>query len=244
MHKAGKEAKVHTSWINPNNAYDKAVEKYIDKALKPVKSNRFLDSFITFQERISRMGAINSLAQVLIKITSPGIPDIYQGGELWDFSLVDPDNRQSVDYDHRKLLLQNLQPLLAVPSKLDAGSRTGSLLEMLDHWGNGQIKMFVTACCLRFRKEHPDLFLEGDYLPLNVAGELADHVVAFARQKNGKFSITVAPRLVAGLMEPELKWPVNSLWKETHIILPPGILEKETLHDQFTQQPLSCLSLC
>ena len=92
MHKATKEAKIHTSWINPNNAYDKAVEKFIDKALKPSKSNRFLDSFVAFQKRVSRMGAINSLAQVLIKITSPGIPDTYQGRELWDFSLVDPDN--------------------------------------------------------------------------------------------------------------------------------------------------------
>jgi len=239
MLKAGKEAKVHTSWINPNNAYDKAVEKFIDKALKPSRSNRFLDSFMAFQTRINRMGAINSLAQVLIKITSPGIPDIYQGRELWDFSLVDPDNRQPVDFDHRKRLLQDLEPLLAVPSKLDAGSRTGGLLKMLDQWENGHIKMFVTACCLRFRKNHPDLFLEGDYLPLSVAGERADNVVAFARQSNGRFSITVAPRLVVGLMEPELTWPVNSVWEGTHIILPPGLAGKVTLHDRFTQQPVS-----
>ncbi len=238
MHKAGKEAKVHTSWVNPNNAYDKAVQKFIDKALKPSRSNRFLDSFIAFQGRISRMGAINSLAQVVLKITSPGVPDTYQGRELWDFSLVDPDNRRPVDFDHRKRLLQNLQPLLAIPGKLDAGHRAETLLEMLDHWENGQIKMFVTACCLRFRRDHPDLFLEGDYLPLNVAGERADNVVAFARQTNGRFSITVVPRLVAGLMEPELKWPLNSIWGETHIILPPGLLGKETLQDRFTRRPL------
>jgi (1->4)-alpha-D-glucan 1-alpha-D-glucosylmutase len=238
MHKAGKEAKVHTSWINPNNAYDKAVEKFIDKALKPLKSNRFLDSFLTFQERISRMGAINSLAQVLLKITSPGVPDTYQGSELWDFSLVDPDNRQTVDYDHRKRLLQNLKSLLAVPQEQDAKNRTESLRGLLDHWENGQIKMFVTACCLRLRREHPDLFLEGDYLPLQVAGERADNVVAFARQIRRKLSITVAPRLVASLMEPELDWPVHSSWKGTHIILPSGFLEKETLRDLFTRQPL------
>ncbi len=238
MQKAGKEAKVHTSWINPNNAYDKAVEKFIDKALKPVKSNRFLDSFLTFQERVSRMGAINSLAQVLLKITSPGVPDTYQGCELWDFSLVDPDNRRTVDFDHRKRLLQNLQPLLAVPSEQDVRSRTESLREMLDHWENGQIKMFVTACCLRFRREHPDLFLEGDYLPLQVTGKHADNVVAFARQIGEKFSITIAPRLVASLMEPELEWPKNSSWEGTHIILPSGFLEKQTLYDLFTRQPL------
>jgi len=238
MHKAGKEAKVHTSWINPNNAYDEATEKFIDKALKPSRSNRFLDSFLTFQKRISRMGAINSLAQVVLKITSPGVPDTYQGRELWDFSLVDPDNRQPVDYDLLKRLLKNLQPLLAFPGGMNAGRRAETLLNMLDHWESGQIKMFVTACCLRFRRDHPDLFLEGDYLPLNVAGEQADHVVAFARQKKGKFSITVAPRRVASLMEPELKWPVKSVWDETHIILPPGLLGKETLYDRFTRQPL------
>lgn len=239
MLKAGKEAKVHTSWINPNNAYDKAVKTFIDKALNPSKSNRFLDSFLAYHKRISRMGMINSLAQVLIKITSLGIPDTYQGCELWDFSLVDPDNRQPVDFDHRKRLLQDLEPLLAVPSNMDAGSRTRGLLEMLDHWENGHIKMFVTACCLRFRRNHPNLFLEGDYLPLHVEGERGDHVVAFARQSNSRFSITLAPRLVAGLMEPELKWPVNSVWKGTHIILPPGLSGKGTLRDLFTQQPIS-----
>ncbi len=238
MHKAGKEAKVHTSWINPNNPYDEAVEKFIDKALKPGKSSRFLDSFMAFQERISRMGVINSLAQVLIKITSPGIPDTYQGGELWDFSLVDPDNRQPVDFDHRKQFLQGLEPLLAVPSELNAGERAGTLLAMLDDWQSGKIKMFVTACCLRLRRDHPGLFLEGDYLPLTIIGERADHVVAFARQCHGKISITVAPRLVAGLMEPELKWPVNSLWEGTHVILPPGLSAKQTLQDLFTRQSI------
>ncbi|VAX32978.1 Malto-oligosyltrehalose synthase [hydrothermal vent metagenome] len=239
MHKAGKEAKVHTSWINPNNAYDMAVEKFIDKALKPSKSNRFLDSFLSFHGRIARMGAINSLAQVLIKITSPGVPDTYQGCELWDFSLVDPDNRQPVDFDKRKHLLKNLQPLLAVSTEEDAKHRAELLLEMLDHWENGQIKLFVTACCLHFRRKHPDLFLEGDYLPLQVTGEQADHVVAFARYANGKFALTVAPRLVAGLMEPELNWPVKSAWGNTHVLLPPGLSGQETLVDLFTRQPLS-----
>ena len=238
MHKAGKEAKVHTSWINPNNAYDKAMEKFIHKALKALKANRFLDSFLTFQERIGRMGAINSLAQVLLKFTSPGVPDTYQGCELWDFSLVDADNRQTVDFDYRKRLLQNLQPLLAVSPKQGDPSRTKILRGLLDHWEDGQIKMFVTACCLRLRREHPDLFLEGDYLPLQTAGERADNVVAFARQNHGKISITVAPRLVAGLMEQELDWPIHTSWKGTHLILPSGFSEKETLRDLFTRQPL------
>ena len=239
MLKANKEAKVHTSWINPNNAYDEAVRNFILKALKPSKNNRFLDSFVAFQKRIAKMGAINSLAQVLLKITSPGIPDTYQGCELWDLSLVDPDNRQPVDFNHRKQLLQDLEPLLASTSPLDRTNRTCRLIELLDHWENGHVKMFVTACCMRFRKKHPGLFLDGDYLPLNVEGERADHVIAFARKSGSKVSITVAPRLVASLMEPELKWPVNSVWKDTHIVFPPGFSSKESLFDVFTQSSIS-----
>jgi (1->4)-alpha-D-glucan 1-alpha-D-glucosylmutase len=239
MFKANKEAKVHTSWINPNNAYDEAVKKFIEKALKPSKNNRFLDSFLAFHERISRMGMVNSLAQVLLKTTSPGIPDTYQGCELWDLSLVDPDNRQPIDFDHRKQLLKDLEPLLAPPSPLDKERRMGRLLEMLNHWENGHIKMFVTACSLRFRRSQPDLFLDGDYLPLQVEGERADHVVAFARQSGGQVAITVAPRRVASLMEPELKWPVHSVWKNTHVILPQGLSGKETFHELFTQNSVS-----
>jgi (1->4)-alpha-D-glucan 1-alpha-D-glucosylmutase len=239
MDKASKEAKVHTSWINPNNAYDEAVKKFIEKALKPSKNNRFLDSFLAFQQRVARMGALNSLAQVLLKITSPGVPDTYQGCELWDLSLVDPDNRHPVDFTHRKLLLQELQPLLTLPSSLDKGSRQARLLEMLDHWESGHIKMFVTACCLRFRRSQPDLFLDADYLPLQVEGERADHVVAFARQGGGKIAITVAPRLVASLMEPELKWPVHSLWKNTRVVLPSGLSGKTMFHDLFTHNTAS-----
>lgn len=239
MFKANKEAKVHTSWINPNNAYDEAVKKFIEKALKPSKNNRFLDSFQAFHERISRMGMINSLAQVLLKITSPGVPDTYQGCELWDLSLVDPDNRHPVDFEQRKQLLQNLEPLLTIPSPLNKETHAERFLELLDRWENSHIKMFVTACCLRFRRSQPDLFLHGDYLPLQVEGEHADHVVAFARLNNGKVAISVAPRLVAPLMEPEIKWPVGSLWKGTHIILPPGLSGKETFHDLFTQNSVA-----
>lgn len=239
MLKANKEAKVHTSWINPNNAYDEAVKKFIQKALKPSKNNRFLDSFLAFQERVARMGVVNSLAQVLLKITSPGIPDTYQGNELWDLSLVDPDNRKPVDFESRKQLLRDLEPLLAGPFPQGKADRIFRLLELLDHWENGHIKMFVTACCLRFRRDHPDLFLDGDYLPLHVKGERADHVVAFARQSGGKVSITVAPRLAATLMEPELKWPVSSVWKGSHIVLPAGLSAKETLHDLFTRNSIS-----
>ncbi|GJL79702.1 MAG: maltooligosyl trehalose synthase [Nitrospinaceae bacterium] len=239
MLKANKEAKIHTSWINPNNAYDEAVKKFVEKALKPSKNNRFLDSFLAFQKRIARMAVVNSLAQVLLKITCPGIPDTYQGCELWDLSLVDPDNRRLVNFERRKKLLQELEPLLAFPSTLNKNDQTGDLQNLLDYWENGHVKMFVAACCMRFRRNHPDLFLNGDYLPLQVEGKRADHVVAFARQNSGKTAIIIAPRLVASLMEPELKWPVNSLWKETHIVLPSAISGKQTFHDLFTRNSVS-----
>lgn len=235
MLKATKEAKVHTSWINPNQEYDDAIKKFIQKALKPTKSNRFLDSFLAFQERIAKMGAINSLAQVMLKITSPGIPDTYQGCELWDLSLVDPDNRRPVDYELRGKYLQELEPLLETPGKIDPGERAAALGDMLDHWQDGRIKLFVTACGLRLRKNRPLLFLDGDYIPLQVDGERSDHIVAFARQHKGKTVVTVAPRLVATLMEPDLNWPVDSIWGNTKIILPQGLADRDHFHDLFTQ---------
>ena len=235
MLKATKEAKVRTSWINPNQEYDAAIIKFICKTLKPSKSNRFLDSFLSFQERIAKVGAINSLAQVAIKLTAPGIPDTYQGCELWDLSLVDPDNRRPVDYELRRKYLQELEPLLAIPSNMDPGKRAASLHDLLDHWQDGRIKLFITACGLRLRKNRPHLFLEGDYISLQVEGERADHVVAFARQHKGKTVVTVTPRLAATLMQPDLNWPVDSIWENTKIILPQGLADRDHFQDLFTR---------
>jgi (1->4)-alpha-D-glucan 1-alpha-D-glucosylmutase len=122
MLKAVKEAKVHSSWINPNEAYDRAVAEFVNKTLAGPRAARFLDSFLPFQQRVAKLGMINSLSQVLLKLVSPGVPDIYQGTELWDFSLVDPDNRRPVDFAHRLLLLNELEPLLPQGIK-DGGSR-------------------------------------------------------------------------------------------------------------------------
>ena len=242
MHKAVKEAKTHTSWINPNEAYDTALTHFIEKTLAPAKSNRFLDSFLPFQERIARMGVVNSLAQVLLKISTPGIPDFFQGSELWDLSLVDPDNRQPVDFSLRQRFLTEMEPLLQMPPP-DLPQHLSALFELLSHWGDGRIKMFVTVCGLRFRKRLPDLFLQGEYLPLQVEGERADHVVAFLRQHNGQFSLTAVPRLAAGLMQPDLKWPVGeSVWKDTAILLPPSFQERSRLVDRFTHKHLSLLA--
>ncbi len=233
MQKAAKEAKIHTSWINPNAEYDQALEQFIRAILTLSKTNRFPESFTLFQERVARMGVVNSLSQVLLKIASPGIPDLYQGTELWDLSLVDPDNRRAVDFDHRKRILGEIKTLLdgnPAPEK-----KREALEDLLNHWQDGRIKMFITACGLRFRREHPEMFLEGDYLPLQVEGDKANHIVAFARQAGRKACIAVAPRLAAALMEPDLGWPLgNTAWKDTRIFLPPTMAGPDKLTDVFT----------
>ncbi|NIQ01623.1 MAG: malto-oligosyltrehalose synthase, partial [Nitrospinaceae bacterium] len=240
MHKATKEAKVHTSWVNPNQSYDEAIERFIQRTLSPSKSNRFLDSFLPFQARVAKMGVVNSLAQALLKITSPGIPDFYQGTELWDLSLVDPDNRRPVDFPLREKYLEELEPLLDDASALESRDREKELRALLDQWPDGRVKLYLTACGLRWRRAHPLLFLDGDYLPLQVEGNQSDHVVAFARHHEGKTSLTVAPRLVVPLMEPDLKWPVGpSLWEDTRILIPNNLPLPKTLVDRITHRPVA-----
>ncbi len=139
MAKAMKEAKLNTSWVQPNDKRDSAVADFIARILDPSPRNRFLESFIPLAEEVARMGAINALSQILLKLTSPGVPDIYQGNEIWDFSLVDPDNRRPVDYVQRKKMLDALKG--ADPA------------ELLDNWSDGRIKLFLTHRLLTFRRE-------------------------------------------------------------------------------------------
>jgi (1->4)-alpha-D-glucan 1-alpha-D-glucosylmutase len=218
MDKAVKEAKVHSSWINPNMEYENGVRKFVERVLDPSIGHRFMEDFLPLQKSVARMGAVNSLSQTLLKITSPGIPDFYQGTELWDLSLVDPDNRRPVDFEHRQNLLNGLESILDCS---DVDLRRSALADILHAWEDGRVKMFVTASGLRFRRKHPELFLRGDYYPLQVEGEYADHVVAFSRQYEGMESLTVVPRRVAGLME--AGWPLGeSVWGDTRILVPGG----------------------
>ena len=158
----------------------------------------------------------NSLSQTLLKLALPGVPDIYQGQEVWDFSLVDPDNRRPVDYPLRMKLLDEMKR-----RSLTDGARTELLADVLREWKDGRIKMLLTHLLLQKRTESPELFLEGDYLPLEVVGERAEHVFAFARRIDGKALIGVAPRLPwtfrkatgAGFEE-------RSAWGDTALVLP------------------------
>ena len=176
MAKATKEAKVHTSWINPNEAYDdgdrssSSPRSWIRReAGLPAPTSR------AFQRLIARIGAVNSLAQTLLKLTAPGVPDIYQGNELWDFSLVDPDNRRPVDYRLRQRQLAT--PPAGAPSAARRGGDGPRLARSLaDEWTDGRIKQYVTWRALDARRQHPDLFRDGAYLPLAVDGGLREHV--------------------------------------------------------------------
>ncbi len=178
MIKAAREAKVHMSWINPNPDYEQALVDFVRYALTRQRKNIFVEDFIQFHKKISRLGMFNSLSQSLLKFTCPGMPDIYQGDELWNFNLVDPDNRRQVDYGKRREMLDCLRRLFAQPSGTLEGLR-----EIMSDMEDGRIKMYLTWRVLSFRREQELLFKEGDYLKLNAEGPRAAHVCAFARTR-------------------------------------------------------------
>ncbi len=219
MAKALHEAKVNTSWIQPNEEWDAAVHEFVAKILDCSPRNKFLPSFLPVAQEIARLGAINSLTQTLLKLTSPGVPDIYQGNEIWDYSLVDPDNRRPVDYNMRREMLELL-----------SSANPGDLMET---WPDGQIKMFLTQRVLRFRCENTDLFLRGEYLPLSASGMFAECCVSFLRRAKDQWVLLIAPRLSSRVGFP----PIGESWKDTAIELP-GKLSLRNAHDLFTCQPV------
>ncbi|PYK32254.1 MAG: malto-oligosyltrehalose synthase [Verrucomicrobia bacterium] len=204
MTKALNEAKVNTSWIQPNEPWLSATRDFVAKILEPGSKNKFLPTFLPFAQEIARLGAINSLSQILLKLASPGVPDIYQGNEIWDYSLVDPDNRRPVDYKKRAEMLSCLK------------SRTPE--ELVQNWPDGRIKMFLTQRTLQFRREHVDLFRSGNYIPLRAVGAFADSCIGFARRLNGKSAIVIVPRLSSRVGFP----PIAERWKDPALELPEG----------------------
>ncbi len=197
MEKAAKEAKIHTSWINPNKAYDDALRAFVDAILDESKRNPFLDELKVLQRRVAIDGIYNSLSQLLLKLTSPGIPDIYQGNEIWDFSLVDPDNRRPIDYEVRRQMLKNLKDRIAGPDE----DLAGLAQELLSSKEDGRIKLFVTYLTLHYRRAHQKLFLEGDYLPLEGRGSRQDYLCAFARKNGNQHIVVGAPRFFSRLTQ-------------------------------------------
>jgi (1->4)-alpha-D-glucan 1-alpha-D-glucosylmutase len=218
MIKAVREAKVHSSWINPNSQYEDATVSFIRALFEDPNRNRFLQEFVTFQSQIGRLGIYNSLSQVLLKLTSPGVPDIYQGNEIWNLSLVDPDNRHPVDFARRRQMLEELQSFVSVSEEVLV-SRANELLKTME---DGRIKLYVTWRTLALRYAFQDVFRGGIYLALKAHGEKADNLCAFARQHEDRWAIVAAPRLYAGLcgIESEVAPLGRAVWSDTWVETP------------------------
>jgi (1->4)-alpha-D-glucan 1-alpha-D-glucosylmutase len=215
MEKAMREAQVNTSWTDPKEAYEKAVAGFVDGALS--LNGPFLRAFLPFQRGVARTGAVNSLSQTLLKLTSPGVPDVYQGNEIWDFSLVDPDNRRPVDFGQRKRLLAALRAL--------DPSDASTLLED-GVWQDGRSKLYLTQRALEVRRKTPELFAGGEYIALEISGARKDNLVAFARKNGEEVAITVAPRLHAKITPEDVSLlPAQEAWDDTSILLPDYLSE-------------------
>ncbi|MBI3048524.1 MAG: malto-oligosyltrehalose synthase [Acidobacteria bacterium] len=222
MQKAAREAKVHTSWIEEDPDYLRALVRFVQEVLTGRTAARFLASFVPFARRIARIGMVNSLAQLVLKIGSPGVPDLYQGSELWNLSLVDPDNRRPVDFAARRRLLHDLAPVLDAAA--EGRPAADDIARLLAAWYDGRIKLLVTASGLRFRRAHAPLLLGGAYVPLETEGTGADHVVAFARRDDTGALLLVAPRLVAPIITEDGPLAVGAeVWGENRILLPPAV---------------------
>ena len=215
MLKAMREAKVHTSWISPNSLHEDAALYFIETILTDSPQNSFLQDFASFQELTANCGIFNSLSQLLLKLTSPGIPDIYQGNELWDFSLVDPDNRRFIDFDCRQQLLDEL---------ITGEKRDGSLKianEVVAQRHDGRIKLYLTYKALNFRRAQQTLFESGRYLPLEVEGSRREHVCAFERSSNECTVLVVVPRFCSRLIADSNGLPLGAqVWQDTRILQP------------------------
>ncbi len=212
MEKALREAKVNTSWISPNTEYEAAAHSFLDAILDNSAGNLFLQQFAPLQAKIAKAGMFNALSQTLLKITAPGLPDMYQGTEVWNFSLADPDNRRAVDY-------ARLQALLAQLHAAESEDPALLLDRLLADPADGSLKLYVTRCALRFRREHRALFAHGSYIPLRAAGEKNKHVVAFARSFRGATVLVLAGRFFAQLAA-DVRLPVGAgTWGDTEVVL-------------------------
>ena len=231
MIKAIREAKSHTSWINPNADYEDAVRHFVRLLLRDPTRSAFLTDFLPFQSRVARFGLFNSLSQTALKLTMPGVPDIYQGNELWAFHLVDPDNRGQVDYGRRSELLNGL-------IERDGDATTQLTRELLERIEDGRAKLFLTWKALQLRKRHAQLFTDGDYTALSTQGPRADHICAFARRHDGRTVVVAVARWYALLMQGQDGLPLGApLWADTWVEAPHT--ETAQYRDALTAETLS-----
>jgi (1->4)-alpha-D-glucan 1-alpha-D-glucosylmutase len=227
--KALREGKTHSSWIDTNEEYEQQVHAFVDSLYE---SKKFLKDFADFQKKIAYFGDLGALSQLVLKLMSPGVPDLYRGTELCDLSLADPDNRRPVDFAARIEALDGLKK----------EARPGDLLK---NCADGRLKMFLTWKLLNFRRAQSELFLHGDYIPLRVSGRRADHVIAFARRRHDQWCITAVSRLVANLTSAGSPPVGEKIWRDAVIELPPEAPSQWTniLTGEELGSPLSAANL-
>jgi (1->4)-alpha-D-glucan 1-alpha-D-glucosylmutase len=207
--KAAREAKVNTSWKSPNLNYETALLFFMDSLLK---NDIFLNAFLPFQKKIAFHGALNSLSEVLIKIAAPGVPDFYQGTEIWNYSLVDPDNRHSVDFSKIRRQLENLLANSAADREI--------LTTLCKNWSDGNIKLFLIQKLLQFRQNNSAIFQAGRYIPVQADGAHKLNVYSFCRVHDGRWILVAVPRFTTRLCT-QGKFPIGeAIWQDTQIILP------------------------
>ncbi|MCR4300355.1 MAG: malto-oligosyltrehalose synthase [Sulfuricaulis sp.] len=217
MLKAIREAKVHTSWINPNQEYEEGVSAFVQALLNSTDRNLFLDDFLLLARRVAPLGYLNGLSQTLLKLTSPGVPDLYQGTELFDLSLVDPDNRRPVDHSARQRLLDEITAMAQTDLRKHP-ERVHDLLKTLE---DGRAKLYLIWRVLMLRRHHPRWFAEGNYLPLGTAGAQSEHLCAFARTHSDQAMVVVVPRWYSSLVSEKCPMPVGqAIWTDSRIEAP------------------------
>lgn len=237
--KASREAKLHTDWINPNTEHEAALEGFLDALFDAGEESVFRRDSPMLQAKVAFYGHLNSLSQTLLKIASPGVPDFYQGEELWDYNLVDPDNRRPVDFRLRSQLLEEMKDR-------DHRDRKALLRELCENWNDGRIKLYLIWKALNFRRAHQELFREGTYVPLTSLGRRCQNICAFCRVHEGQHVLVVAPRLftrVAKLGQLPLG---RAVWGDASITLPNGfppqwqdVLTGENITDSSTRNVVS-----
>ena len=225
--KANREAAVHTRWTEPNKSHEHATSAFIEHILSPQENPAFLQDVARFQSTIAYAGMVNSLSQTLLRITCPGVPDFYQGTELWDYHLVDPDNRAPVDFPIRRTALQSL----INRAKEDT---SGVASELLANWTDGRIKLYIIWKALTCCRQHPSLFKEGDFLPLECSGPRSQQIISFLRRGASTQVLVILPRWLAKLPQPANER--LEFWKETSVRLPPD--SPVTWRNIFTQRTI------
>ncbi|MGE5354543.1 MAG: malto-oligosyltrehalose synthase [Acidobacteriota bacterium] len=219
--KATREAKVHTAWIKPDEEYEQAYSSFVEKILTPSDGNHFLLDFTEFQKKVAFYGMFNSLSQVLVKLTSTGVPDVYQGTELWDLSLVDPDNRRPVDFSLRRKFLEEIR-------NNTGKDRLRYLGNILDAMPDGRVKMYLMHQALKVRNENKELFLDGEYVTVNTGGSHAQNLITFGRKFNNRWAVTIAPRFLTEFVK-DGELPLGEDWGDTMIALPQEIKSWENV---------------